>query len=426
MDVGVNLDLEQRQDLYMTPKLQLSIELLQFSSQDLYEYIEEKLESNPLLEKDKTQSKVAGSGVTKDSINYENFISEKPNLRKYLKQQLYLVLKDSEIEVGTYIIGSLDQAGFLDIDLEEISEKFNISQQKTKYILKRIQSLDPAGIAARNLEEALLIQLRSLSLDTKLAETIVSKYLKELKQKNYKKIIKKLDNDNNKIKGAINLIRTLNHRPGAAYGDEQNTSYIEPDLRIKQVKNKYVVIINEKASPLLKVNSYYYQLMQKSEKGELNDYLEDKFKSALWLIRSIEKRRVTIFRIAQAIKDKQKEFLKKGIKYVKPMTMQEIADDIDMHESTVSRATSDKYIQTPHGLYELKFFFASGINNYSSVSIKAMIKEIIENEDSGSPLSDSKIADRLKEEGLKLSRRTVAKYRSELGILSSSDRRVRY
>ena len=241
------------------------------------------------------------------------------------------------------------------------------------------------------------------------------------------KIIKKVDRDKEKVMRAIKVIKTLNPRPAASFNEKHNTKYITPDIVIKNVNGEFVVVINEKASPVLRINPQYYKMMQKNRGDDNHDFLKKKFKSALWLIKSIEQRRITVYRIANAIVEKQKEFLKKGVKYIKPMTMQDIADEIEMHESTVSRATSDKYIQTPQGIYDFKFFFSSGVNNISSISIKAMIREYIENEDKSSPFSDQKLADELKEkEGMKLSRRTVAKYRNEMNIPSSIKRKKRY
>ena len=441
MDLGLTLNLEQKQELVMTPQLQMAIELLQFSSQDLQDYVAEELKNNPMLERDEVDEKNNleeridnqyttpnySSGVNNssdDQVNYENFVSYQPNLIEHLENQLYQVLKDAEVELGKYIIGNLDNDGFLTLSVEKISENLDIAQGKVEDVLKEIQYLDPIGIAARDLKETLLIQLKSLMLDTKIAEKIVKDYFDLLKEKNYSKIIKKINLPQKRVRGAINLIQTLNPRPAAAYNDSGNTKYINPDIVIRKVNDKFVIVINEKASPVLRINPRYYKMLQRTNGEETHDFLKNKFKSALWLIKSIEQRRVTVYRITEAIIKKQEEFLRKGIKHLHPMTMQDIADEIDMHESTVSRATSEKYIQTPQGMFELKFFFTSGVNNISSVSIKAMIKEYIKNEDPTSPLSDQKLSDLLKkEEGMSLSRRTVAKYRNEMNIPSSVKRK---
>ena len=417
MDLGLSLNLEQKQELVMTPQLQMAIELLQFSSQELQEYVDEELKDNPLLEKDTEDNKEKlddrienqysspsySSAVSSrdDEYNYENFVSYQPNLLEYLENQLYQVLDDDEIEIGEYILGNLDQCGFLCESVTEISKNLDTSEDKVESVLERINYLEPIGVAAPNLQESLLIQLDSLDTNTEIANEIVEEYFQLLVDQNYKEIIKKVDRDKEKVMRAIKVIKTLNPRPAASF--------------------------NEKASPVLRINPQYYKMMQKNRGDDTHDFLKKKFKSALWLIKSIEQRRITVFRIANAIVKKQKEFLKNGVKYIKPMTMQDIADEIEMHESTVSRATSDKYIQTPQGIYDFKFFFSSGVNNISSISIKAMIREYIEDEDKSSPYSDQKLADELKEkEGMKLSRRTVAKYRNEMNIPSSIQRKKRY
>jgi RNA polymerase sigma-54 factor len=261
-------------------------------------------------------------------------------------------------------------------------------------------------------------------LDTQIAEKIVENCFELLGKKDYSTIIKNFDVSEKKVRGAINLIKTLNPRPAAAYNDEAKTKYINPDIIIRKVNDEFVIVINEKASPILRINPQYYKMMQRNRKDDTHDFLKSKFKSALWLIKSIEQRRITVYRITEAIIKKQQEFLRKGIKHLRPMTMQDIADEIEMHESTVSRATSDKYIQTSQGMFELKFFFTSGVNNISSVSIKAMLKEYISDEDPSSPLSDQKLAEALGEkEGMELSRRTVAKYRNDMAIPSSLKRK---
>lgn len=442
MDLGLSLNLEQKQELVMTPKLQMAIELLQFSSQELKEHVDEELKENPLLEKeeekknDDLEERIANQytspsyssavGSKDDKMNYENFVSYKPNLLEHLENQLYQVLSDDEIEIGKYILGNLDQCGFLCSSVAEISENLDFSQKKVKNVLERIHYLNPIGVAARDLQETLCVQLDSLMINTDTAEKIVRDYFELLADKNYGQIIKEMDEKEDKVLGAINLIKTLNPRPAASFNEKHNTKYITPDIVIKKVNDEFVVVINEKASPVLRINPQYYKMMQKSRGDDTHDFLKKKFKSALWLIKSIEQRRITVYRIADAIVKTQEEFLRKGIKHLKPMTMQDIADDIEMHESTVSRATSEKYIQTPQGLFDFKFFFASGINNVSSISIKAMIREYIEDEDKSSPFSDQKLAEELKKkEGMKLSRRTVAKYRNEMNIPSSVKRKCK-
>ncbi len=438
MDLGLNLNLEQSQKLIMTPKLQLAIELLQFSTHDLEEYVEEELKSNPLLEKDdnkesELEKRINNQYATgnysqvnydEEQPSYENFISYQPNLLEHLEGQLYQILSEDEMDIGQYIIGNLDEDGFLNLTVEEISVNLKVEKARVSEVLSKIHYLDPLGIAARNLKETLLVQLNSLALNTELAEILVTNYLDDIARQDFAAIEKETGETRERILGAVNLIKTLQPRPAARFRTGENPSYITPDIIVKKINGDYVLIINDKASPLLRINPYYYKLLQKSRGDEARNFLSSKFKAAMWLIRSIEHRRITVYRIASSIIDKQREFLDRGIRYLKPMTMQDIADIIDMHESTVSRATNEKYMQTPHGLYELKFFFTSGVSNTSSVSIKAILADYIDNEDKASPLSDKKIAEIIKErEGIEISRRTVAKYRNELGIPSSIKRK---
>lgn len=430
MDLSFNLNLEQKQQLIMTPQLQMAIELLQFSSLELEEHINEELKENPLLErleKEEDRDRGLDYAVNNDEndLNYENFVAYKPNLLEHLENQLYLVLNEDEIKIGNYIIGNLNEYGFLILSEEELAQNLGIDYEKVKSVLKRVQYLDPVGIAAHDLQETLLIQLDSLMLNTDLAVKIVKEYFNELIEQNYAKLLKVINEDEKKIKGAINLIKTLNPYPATGFTRNEDVKYIIPDLIVKEINGEFVVISNENLSPTLRINKYYYNLLQ--EKGsEAYEFLQKKYRSALWLIKSIEQRRLTIYRIADAIVKQQENFLRRGIKHMTPMTMQDIATILNMHESTVSRATTEKYLQTPQGLFELKFFFNRGVNNLSSVSIKAIIADFIKNETPRKPLSDNDIVKLLKEtRDMDLSRRTVAKYRSELGIPSSNKRRKR-
>lgn len=433
MDLGFSLNLEQKQQLVMTPKLQIAIEILQYNTQELEEFIEEEVKENPLLEiidsnKEmdyKELSYASNTNNSNDSVfNYENYLTYPLSLYEYVERQLYQVLNSSQLELGKYIIGNLDKQGFLQISFSDIANKFNISVEKVESIIKKLQSLDPVGIATRNVEESLLIQLDSLSINTSIAKEIIKKFMKELVNKNYRLIIKNINVEKDKVINAINLIRSLNPYPAFGFYNESDTKYITPDIIIKKVNGEFVIISNEKYAPGLKISPYYYQMLKEQSDSKVHDYLKEKYKAALWLIRSIEQRRMTISRIAQAVIEKQKDFFEKGIKYMATMTMDEIAEVINMHESTVSRATTGKYIQTPHGLFEFKFFFSSGIMDISSISIKAIIREYIKKEDPTSPLSDNNLQIILKKEkSINLSRRTVAKYRNQMKIPPSQKRR---
>lgn len=436
MKIGFNLSLEQKQQLIMTPKLQTAIKILQYNHLELNEYIEKELEENPLLEiidsiketdykEASYESNINYDSSDSNSSNYENYLPSSLSLYEFLKRQLYQVLSASQLEIGKYIIGNLDNHGFLQLSSREIADKFDISTQTVKSVLKKIQCLEPVGIGAKNIQESLLIQLANLDLDTSIAEKIIRTHLSELIDKDYDRIARKMQVERDKFNGAINLIRTLNPYPVTEFFED--TKYIFPDIIIKKINGKFVVVSNERNSYSLKINAHYYQMLKSKTDCETSNYLNDKYQAALWLLKSIEQRRMTIFRIAQELIKKQKDFFNKGIKYLIPMTMSEIADKINMHESTVSRATTGKYVQTPHGLFEFKFFFSSGIKNISSVSIKAIISEYIINEDYSSPLSDSDLKKILKKEkNIDLSRRTIAKYRQQLNIPSYQKRRKKH
>lgn len=442
MDLALNLsvDLEQKQELVMTPKLQMAIKLLQYSSMELREYVEEEMRDNPLLEKheeeenhleerikNQYQSYQYGSNYNQEDFNYENMVTYQPNLLEYLENQLYEVLDSDEIETGEYILGNLDERGLLSASLSDIAEELDVDIDYVKTIRKKIQQLEPAGIASTNIKECYLTQLNQMDVETNDAELLIDKHLESIVTEEYKDILEAMDWTEARLHKALHIINKLTSKPASVVNDHKKTQYIMPDIVIKKVNEEYVIVLNDKASPLLRINPYYYEVMQKCKQDDTYDYLEKKFKSALWIIKSIEQRRMTVYRIAKKIADKQKSFLDDGVKYLKPLTMQEIADEIEMHESTVSRATDNKFIQTPRGIFDFKFFFNGGVNDISTVSIKAIIIELIKNEESNSPLSDSAIAELLRnQKNLKLSRRTIAKYRNELGIPSSVKRKKKY
>lgn len=360
MKLDVNINLEQKQELVMTPRLQMAIQILQYSSLELSEYIQEEIKENPLLDlleanKDFNSRQASFNSIKKDNVEYENFVAYQPPFCEFLENQLFEVLDDKQIEVGKFIVGSMNQSGDLTLDLEVIAELFDFTSEEVEEIYQKIKKLD------------------------------------------------------------------INHDSDFA---ECNTEYIDPDLVVKKVDHDYKVYSNEDSYPTLRISSYYYDLLKNQDDEEISEYLKQKYQSALWLIKSIEQRRETIKKIVEAIIKKQRDFFDKGLKYLYVMTMEEIAEEIEMHESTVSRATTGKYLQTPHGVFNLKFFFNSGIENLSSVSIKAIISKEISEEEKNNPLSDSKLAEVLNlEHGIEISRRTVAKYRKSLGIPGSRQRK---
>lgn len=454
MFLSQRITVEQKQKLVMTPKLQQAIKLLQFSSLELNEYIEQEVNTNPVLEVEQEKPKeeelkmedreafeehlayddyspgydCGYAGGSKDEITYENFISEAPTLSEYLLDQFKLLTQDDEEQaIGEYLIDSLDDRGFLTIPLEEVSEHFEVEEKEIVKIVKMIQTLDPVGIGATDLIDSLLIQAREIYGDQPLVEKIIRDHLEQLGQNKIKKIAKKLKKSPAEVQRAADLITTLNPSPAADFSTDHNTKFLEPDIFIHQVGDEYVVEMNDKITPRLIISRYYQNLLKRSAEEDTQEFLEKKINSALWLIKCIEQRRMTIYQIVNTLVEMQEPFLNKGVKYLQPMTLNEVAEKIEVHESTVSRATDNKYVQTPHGIYELKFFFNSGISGkgegLASVSVKQIIQELIETENATKPLSDRKIADIIKDKGYSISRRTVAKYRGELGIPSSSKRR---
>ncbi|TDX59134.1 RNA polymerase factor sigma-54 [Orenia marismortui] len=436
MDFKQEFNLKQEQKMIMTPKLQQAIELLQFSTLELRDYIEEEIIDNPLLELEDIYSSSAnysGEYYSQEGINYQNFIADRPSLDEYLCQQLYLVADNKlEEEIGQYIIGNLDDSGFF-TDKEKVKEELKVSDKEIEVILSKIKKFQPLGIAANNMEESLLLQLDNLTAeldiqDINLAKKIICDYLSELSKNQVSIIAKKLSLELDHAQKLIDLIKSLTPIPVEGFNDLYNNSYLEPDVILKRVKGDYIIIMDERSFPTLRINRYYKKILEQGKSEvELQDYVNEQLNSALWLIKSIEQRRRTIYNIVQAIIDLQRDFLAGGLEYLKPMTMQEVADAIDMHESTVSRATSDKYIQTPHGLFEMKFFFSESIKTksgfISAVSVKQKLKTIIEEEDKAKPLSDQKIVDKLKAMNIDISRRTIANYRKELSIPSSRQRK---
>ncbi|OEG62672.1 MAG: RNA polymerase subunit sigma-54 [Halanaerobium sp. MDAL1] len=363
MKLDLNLNIEQKQELVMTTQLQMSIEILQYSSLELKDYIDEEMKENPLLEmlesqKDMNYRESTFNAVQKKDIEYENFVAYQPDFCEHLENQLFEVLSDSEIDLGKFIVGSLNESGELTTDLEIIADLFQ-----------------PEGFDKEKIEEV------------------------------YEKI-KKLD---------------INYDSSFA---SCTAEYIDPDLIIKKEDGEFYIEEKNTSYPTVTISSYYYNLLKNQDDDQISDYLKEKYQAAVWLIKSIEQRRQTIKKIAEAILKKQIDFFENGLKHLKILTMEEVAEEIEMHESTVSRATTAKYLQTPHGVFSLKFFFNSGINGVSSVSIKAMLSEEIAAEDKADPFSDSKLAKIFVEKyGLDISRRTVAKYRKALGIKSSRQRK---
>jgi RNA polymerase sigma-54 factor len=327
------------------------------------------------------------------------------------------------------IIGNLDEDGYLKISLEDICSESELPIEDVERVLKRIQQFDPMGVAARDLKECLLIQLEQITPRDLLAEKIVSEHLSLLKNRNYPALAKRLGVSLDRVDRAASLISKLDPEPGKAFGGEV-IQEITPDVYVYKIEGDYVIYLNDEGIPRLKVNSLYRNIIDGSRLAPDGDrkYIQDKLRSALWLIRSIHQRQRTIYKVTKSIVKFQREFLDRGIQFLKPLVLRDVAEDIQMHESTISRVTHNKYVHTPQGIYELKYFFNAGITStqgetLASESVKNLVREIIAKEDPKKPYSDEKLVQILEGMNIHIARRTVSKYREMMKILSSNERR---
>jgi RNA polymerase sigma-54 factor len=475
MALEQKLHLKLSQKLIMTPSLQQAIKLLQLSKLELQEVLNQELLENPLLEEtaeevkteaeetktenEEADKKVETQDKEKDSfdeIDYdayfqdyieygynprmseeheefpiENTLTRPPNLTDHLTWQLMMSDASPRTkEIGQFIIGNIDEDGYLRATNEEIMASGKYEADEVAIALKAIQSLDPIGVGARDLRECLLLQLEFLEVDDALVETIIRDHWDMFMQRHFVQLAKVLGIDLKTLEGIVEVIKHLDPKPGRKYSNER-AIYVEPDVYIQKVGDEYIIVLNEDGMPKLRINGSYRAMlnsMDSKQDGETVNYIKDKIRSAVWLIKSLDQRQRTIYKVAESIVKHQREFLEKGIDYLRPLVLRDVADDIQMHESTVSRVVSNKYMHTPRGLFLMKYFFHSGIDSetgedISSLTVKKKIQGFIEGEDPRKPLSDSKIMKILNDEGINIARRTVAKYRDELNIPSSTDRK---
>jgi RNA polymerase sigma-54 factor len=436
----------------MTQEMQLSVKILQMTAFELQEHIEKELEENPVLDdtgemfntelKDKidftemakqfeyspSDSKV----YSKDdkAVSPFNFISESKSLNEYLKEQVS-ELDETELckSVCNYIIESLDSKGYLDMTAEVLAEELRIEKEIVDYAIDVVQSLEPVGIAARNLKECLKIQIARKGIVDVNIYRIIDEYLELLAENKFNTIAKDLGIDVNTAQEYGDLIRTLQPKPSSGFYTGEQVKYVVPDACIKKIDKEYFVIMNDELGPKLTISAVYKQILKNDSDKEAVEYIKDKLNSAVFLIKSIEHRKTTIYRVLEKIIELQKDFFDYGKERLKPMTLREIADSLEIHESTVSRAIRDKYVLTDRGTIKIKDMFTTGMSSsrggedVSTNIIKNSIAKLIEEEDKKSPLSDQHICDVLNRNGTNISRRTVAKYREELGIKSSKGRK---
>ncbi|WP_270839016.1 RNA polymerase factor sigma-54 [Peptacetobacter hiranonis] len=449
MNFKNTLELNQSQKLILTTQLKQSLAILNMSRLEVEEEIRKESESNPLLEAEKNeegidwekyikhmesvnirQDKNDAPYSSENAVDFENMIRSTSNLYDYLIDELkYFKLTFEEKRICRYIIDSLDEDGYLRINDKEIYDELRVDASLFRRCLDIVQQLDPPGIGARNISECLILQLERMGISNNIVENIIMNDLELIGRNKLKDIAKKYKISIEKCKEAIEIIRHLDPKPGRACSNDKCV-YVQPDVIVDKIDGKYIVHTNEKDVYNIKINDFYRNMMtDKDSDKEAKEFIKDRLNSAATLIKNIESRKSTILRIAEAIIDEQQEFIQKGEKYIKPMKMKDIADKLEIHESTVSRGVNGKYMLTPFGLYEFKFFFNAALETdnssegASSAGIKRDIKDIIDRENKKKPLSDDAISKMLKEKGVSVARRTVAKYREEMGIASSSRRK---
>lgn len=432
MELGLNLRQEQTLKLTLTPQLRQAIEILQFSSMELLEYLHEQQMENPLIELEELYQyihDVPGTAMPRQSEeerhSFHAVVASTATLHERLEEQLMeFPLTTEQKRICTYLIGNVDERGYLDISVGEAARLLGVEETAVENAIAWLQQMDPPGVCARDLQECLLLQLRRLSPDDGLAMRLVEEALEELAQGKIQQLAQRYGVTPAEIQRAYDRIQALNPHPGLAFHTD-SPRYLVPDVQIEKVNGEYVVIMLDHWMPHFRINPAYHQLIHHSDE-QVAGYMREKLNAALWIARSIEQRRQTLYRVVECLVEEQQEFLDKGFAYLRPLTLKQVADKLGLHESTVSRATNGKYAQTPLGLVELKAFFTHSIGREDDVSpewVKQRMKALIDEEDKRKPLSDQKLAERLAAEGICLSRRTVAKYREEMRIPSSAKRR---
>lgn len=459
MLMDFNLNLTQEQKLIMTQQMQLSIKLLQMSTYDLREYIEKEFSENPVLEAQyedtkevsKEQDRLEYKELVKylESDNYGSqsygeydeegislftFISKPESLTDYLEGQiLELPIDEYMRSVCSYMVECLDQKGYLDIKKEELMGELECSEETFNRALIVLHNLEPAGIGARDLKECLEIQLERKGEYDPIVKDIIYNHLDDLADNKYQVIAKDLGITPKKAQDYGDLIKTLEPKPSRGFYTGDEVGFIIPDAEIRKIDGEFLILMKDGVLPMLSVNPLYKDILKDSTNDkDATEYVKEKIDKAMFLIKSIEQRKSTLHKVLQKILEKQKDYFEKGEKYLKPMTLKEIAEKLEMHESTISRAIRDKYILTSMGTIKIKDLFVNSISNKEKsdgeedvtvINIKKVLEEVMKEEDKSKPLSDQAISEILKEKGMAISRRTVAKYREELGIKSSSKRK---
>jgi RNA polymerase sigma-54 factor len=476
MPLESRLELKLTQKLILTPQLQQAIKLLQLPHLELLQFLNQELIENPLLEESVDETSLEElTPEERDSLeieeeredveapleslmnftvdeyfeergsdgrdlgyfnpgtvvppSFEQFLTKEPDLYDHLLWQLRLSSGPENIKrVGEIIIGNIDENGYLRASVEEIIDEAKTQRETVENALSLIQSFDPPGIGARNITECLLLQLKALNLEGTLVEKIIIYNMEELEKKKYTQIAQQYNLSVKDIMAAVKIIEGLEPKPGRNFS-RASTNYIVPDVYVIKTEDGYQIILNDDGLPRLKISSFYKKLLQKNNAFPKEDkqFLIEKLRSAVGLLKSLDQRNRTIYRVTESLLGFQTEFFNKGIEYIKPLTLRDVASLLNMHESTISRVTSSKYLSCAHGIFSFRVLFSSalqsGSGNVSSTSVKNIIKKIVIEEDSQRPLSDQHIAEMLNKSGIIIARRTVAKYREELKIPSQTQRR---
>jgi RNA polymerase sigma-54 factor len=481
---GLYQGTQLRQEMKINPRLYQAMDLLYMPLLDLQQHIKQELLNNPFLEleeppvspeeeaalNDKEKQKeekeqeeqIDWEEILLDGFEaggrraeyeekeyYEPVPVETRDLADHLRDQLVLLrLSERQMLLGEEIIGNIDDNGYLSCSLEEVLEGLNewvkkegatwaqdgqplepFTLEEAEEMLRVIQGFDPPGIGARDLRECLLLQLADAGKEDTLAYRIVRDYFEQLINHRWSEISKELSITPKDVQAAADEVAKLDPKPGIKYSSPTD-NYITPDLIVEKIDGEYLVFLNDTSLPRLKLSRAYREIAKDKNKfqGENKEFISSKLNSANWMIQAIEQRRQTMLKVMNFIVDRQREFFEKGVQYLKPLTLREVAEVINMHESTVSRVTNEKYVQTPRGVLPLKFFFSSGLSttsgeDVSARGIKARIQKLVAEEDPRRPLTDQAIVNILKEEGIQIARRTVAKYRDQLGVLSARMRK---
>jgi RNA polymerase sigma-54 factor len=479
MALEQKLSLRLSQRLVMTPSLQQAIKLLQMSKLELEEVLTQEMVENPLLEEEQEEAPgpeeareaaaeapaptpataEAAATPEKDSfeeidfdsyfedyldsaynprqyeqseaVPLENTLSSPPGLQEYLSWQLSMSDAPAPVrEIATYLIGNIDEDGYLRVTRDEVRAAGFANEEETEAALALVRSFDPPGICASDLPDCLMLQIRAIGIENPLIEKIITEHWPEFLNRQFAPLARTLGVGMSQLQAVVEIIKNLEPKPGRKYSTER-TIYVEPDVAVRKIGDEYVIQLNEDGLPKLRISAAYRRMLRGGNGAigeEAATYLKDKMRSAVWLIKSLDQRQRTIYKVADSIVRHQRAFLDNGIEHLRPLVLRDVANDIGMHESTVSRVVSNKYIHTPRGIFPMKYFFHSGIDSstgddVSSLSIKSKIARIIGDEDTRRPHSDARIMQRLRAEGIQIARRTVAKYREELRIPSSSQRK---